>query len=90
MNIFKSIPLFIIIFVSCQSGAKNKETVNFPDSAAMCYTSAIPSRFSAIQKDSLEKNMIGEDKSEMVMIEGGTFEMEATVFKMLNPYIKLP
>lgn len=89
MNIFKSIPLFIIIFVSCQSGAKNKETVNFPDSAAMCYTSAIPSRFSAIQKDSLEKNMIGVDKSEMVMIEGGTYEMGSNSFQDAQPIHKV-
>lgn len=89
MNIFKSIPLFVIIFVSCQSGAKNKETINFPDSAAMCYASAIPSRFSAIQKDSLEKNMMGVDKSEMVMIEGGTFEMGSNSFQDAQPIHKV-
>lgn len=84
MNIFKSIPISILLFTACQSGAKNKEQVVFSDSVAVCHTSSIPSRFASLKKDSIS-NIVGEDKSEMVKIEGGTFEMGSNNFQDAQP-----
>src|SRR5690606_6003650 len=84
MNIFKSIPISILLFTASQSGAKNKEQVVFSDSVAVCHTSSIPSRFATLKKDSIS-NIVGEDKSEMVKIEGGTFEMGSNNFQGAQP-----
>lgn len=85
MNIFKSIPISLLLFTACQSGAKNKEQVVFSDSVAVCHTSSIPSRFANLKKDSVGNNLLGEDKAEMVLIEGGTFEMGSNSFQDAQP-----
>src|SRR5690606_37464911 len=53
-------------------------------SVAVCHTSSIPSRFANLKKDSIS-NIVGEDKSDMVKIEGGTFEMGSNNFQDAQP-----
>jgi len=85
MNVLKSIPISIILFASCHSGAKNQDKIVFSDSVAVCHTSSIPSRFSGLKKDSMTNNEIGSDKAEMVKIEGGSFEMGSGNFQDAQP-----
>ena len=85
MKLLRSIPICAIIFASCQSGAKNTEAVLFPDSAVLCHTSSIPSRFSGLEKDSIGETIKGQDNAEMVRIEGGSFEMGSNSFQDAQP-----
>ncbi len=89
MQLLRFLPITLLMFTACQSGAQNQDKVVFSDSVAVCHTSAIPSRFVNLQKDSLSIELIGEDKAEMVMIEGGTFEMGSNNFQDAQPIHKV-
>lgn len=76
------------ILASCQTNTKTSDSsALFPeDSAALCSTASIPSRFAAIQKnaqDSLLRK--GKDDAEMIRIEGGKFTMGSSTFNDAQP-----
>lgn len=85
MNFIKTLPLAFVLFAACQSGAKNQDKLMYPDSAAVCHTATIPSRFSSLKQDSSTTRMVGIDQAEMVKINGGTFEMGSTSFQDAQP-----
>ncbi len=89
MNVFKYIPYTLLFLTACQSSSKSKTEVGFSDSVAVCNTSSIPSRFANLKKDSSSVDKIGEDKAEMVKIEGGSFEMGSNSFPDAQPIHKV-
>lgn len=89
MNVFKYIPYTLLFLTACQSSSKPKTEVGFSDSVAVCNTSSIPSRFANLKSDSTSVDKIGEDKAEMVKIEGGTFEMGSNSFQDAQPIHKV-
>lgn len=89
MHLLKTLPFSFLIFASCQIGAKESTSEKKVDSVAVCHTSAIPSRFSGLKKDSLGASVHGVDQAEMVKIEGGTFEMGSTSFQDAQPLHKV-
>ena len=89
MNVFKYIPYTLLFLTACQSSSKPKTEVGFSDSVAVCNTSSIPSRFANLKSESASEGNIGEDKSEMVKIEGGSFEMGSNSFPDAQPIHKV-
>lgn len=76
---------FSVLLLSACNGNVNKNATAAPsDSVAMCHVGNIPSRFVAIQADSLTSKE-GKDKAKMILIEGGKFKMGSANFEDAQP-----
>lgn len=69
--------------LACQSGAKTAQNEGTEDSVALCHAGSIPSRF-VIKADSLSHTQ-GKDDVQMVLIEGGKFQMGSSEFPDAQP-----
>lgn len=76
--------LIVILFISCHSGRGNVDVQQSAHSIAVCHIGAIPSRFTALHKDTLSYEK-GEDNVRMVFIRGGKFKMGSTDFVDAQP-----
>ncbi|MGO1596294.1 MAG: formylglycine-generating enzyme family protein [Sphingobacterium sp.] len=76
-----------LLFSSCgpSSSNENQNTSFVSDSAAHCHMSSIPSRFSALNDSASTGTIVGQDESEMVLIDGGVFEMGSGNFPDAQP-----
>src|SRR5690606_26087462 len=69
--------------LACQSGAKTAQNEGTEDSVALCHAGSIPSRF-ALKADSLSHTQ-GKDDVQMILIEGGKFQMGSSEFPDAQP-----
>lgn len=75
----------LLLNYSCGTGSRERQDiVSSADTAALCHLSSIPSRFAALNTDAKGEHR-GEDEAEMVLIQGGTFQMGSEDFPDAQP-----
>ncbi|WP_437922228.1 formylglycine-generating enzyme family protein [Sphingobacterium sp. LRF_L2] len=85
MFITRWISFSSLAFIACQSSNSQENKTTFvSDSVAVCHVGNIPSRFVAIQSAELVYQE-GSDKANMVLIEGGGFQMGSANFPDAQP-----
>ncbi len=85
MDLTKYIVGFALpLIAACQGNAGQTANTSSSDSVAVCHVGSIPSRFAAIQADSIVQTQ-GKDNANMVLIEGGKFMMGSINFPDAQP-----
>lgn len=69
----------LLLLGACRGGTGNERAGFYSDSVAVCHTGSIPSRFVAVQVDSLSQDR-GNDHVNMILINGGKFMMGSANF----------